>query len=86
MTTRSRKLATKRRARTVTRAARTAVSGRFSMPRSAAETEVDARLAAAYDLERGYDRPRRDRSKEAHEMAETAPVVRWFGPAARPTS
>lgn len=41
-------------------------------------------LAAEYDRRRGYDRPRKERSKESHEMAEGAPVVRWTPPSLRP--
>lgn len=40
-------------------------------------TPSDEELAREYDRRRGYDRPRVERSKDAHAMAEDAPVLRW---------
>lgn len=48
-------------------------------------TEQDeAALAAEFDAVRGFNRPRRDLSKVAHELAEGAPFVTWTPPARRP--
>jgi hypothetical protein len=81
MATRSRVSVTRNRAGKVTRAARNAVGGKLSMPRH--EEQSDAALAERYDRVRGYDRPLREQSKDAHEMAETAPLVRWSAPSSR---
>jgi hypothetical protein len=43
-------------------------------------TMDDAALAAEYDRARGFDRPLAERSKEAHELAEGAPVLHWCPP------
>lgn len=48
--------------------------------RPAYDEDEEMRLAAEYDRARGYARPVRERSKEAHELAEGAPVVRWRPP------
>jgi hypothetical protein len=40
--------------------------------------EDEKALAAQHDAERGLDRPRELRAKEAHEHAQGAPVVPWL--------
>lgn len=51
---------------------------------TALTADEEALLVEEYKRARGYDRPRKERSKEAHEHAAGAPLVTWTPPALRP--
>jgi hypothetical protein len=46
-------------------------------------TEDEAALAQDYAAERGFDLPRKERSKRRHELGEGAPAIHWTPPQLR---